>query len=86
MNLFIFINPAAVNGLPSQAFASINSLVERQYHYSSVVVTLNVLLSSIVHPFFATPTNLILDKFGVRIGVTIGGILVILGVWTRTLI
>lgn len=37
-----------------------------------------------MHPFMATPCNMILDRFGVRVGCTIGGILVILGSWART--
>lgn len=85
INLFIFIITGMANGLPVQAFASIDSLVEKQFHYSSVIVTLNVLLCSIIHPFMATPCNIILDKFGIRIGCSIGGVFVILGVWSRTL-
>lgn len=33
----------------------------------------------------ATPANLILDKFGMKIGISIGSTLVLLGVWARTL-
>jgi MFS family permease len=39
-----------------------------------------------LHPICAVPTNWILDKFGMRIGCTIGSALVILGVWLRVFI
>jgi hypothetical protein len=48
------------------------------------VITLIVLLGPIMHPFMATPCNWILDRFGVRIGCSFGGLLLVLGVWART--
>lgn len=84
INLILFILAAAVNTLPIQTFASINSLIQDRFQYSPVVITFNVLLGPIVHPIMATPCNWILDRFGVRAGCTVGGVLVILGSWART--
>lgn len=43
-----------------------------------------MLFGPIMHPFMATPCNWMLDKFGVRIGCTFGGVLLCLGAWART--
>lgn len=59
--------------------------MQDRYNYSPTVITLNVLLGPIVHPFMATPGNWVLDKFGVRVGCSFGGVFLILGVWARTL-
>ena len=85
VNLLLFLLAAAVNSLPVQTFASINSLIQARFNYTPVVITLNILLGPITHPFMAAPCNWTLDKFGVRAGCTFGGIFVILGVWARTL-
>lgn len=49
-------------------------------------MTLNVLFFPIFHPIFAFPANWILDKFGMKLGCGIGGVLLIAGVWMRTFI
>ena len=41
------------------------------------------MLGPIAHPFMATICNWILDKFGIKIGCSIGGLLVIAGAWVR---
>ena len=84
INLVLFLLAAAVNSLPIQTLASINSLIQDRFDYTPLVITFNVLLGPIVHPFMAGPCNWILDRFGVRAGCTFGGILVILGSWGRT--
>lgn len=38
-----------------------------------------------MHTIMATPVNFILDRFGVRVGCTLGGIIVIAGIWLRCL-
>ena len=73
------------NSLPAQTFSSINSLVEDRFNFSPVIITLNTLIFPVFHPIFAFPANYVLDKFGMRGGCIFGGILVIIGVWLRTL-
>jgi hypothetical protein len=46
---------------------------------------MNALIFTILHPIGAFPTNWILDKYGSRKGCILGSILVIIGVWLRTL-
>lgn len=82
----VYIMGALVNSLPTQTFSSINSLVEEKFKYSATVVTLNTLIFPVTHPIFAFPANWILDKFGMAQGCFGGGILLIIGVWLRTLI
>ena len=41
---------------------------------------------SILHPIAAFPINWILDTFGVKVGCIIGGCILVVGVWLRTLI
>jgi FLVCR family feline leukemia virus subgroup C receptor-related protein len=73
-----------VNSLPTQTFSSINSLVTAKFNYNQVLLTLNTLFFPIFHPIFAFPANWILDKYGMKIGCVIGGVLVVAGVWLRT--
>jgi hypothetical protein len=75
-----------VNSLPTQTFASINKLVSDNYNYDSILVTLNILVFPVLHPIFAVPANWILDKYDMKIGCCIGGILLVTGVWMRTLL
>ena len=86
MNFGIYMLAALVNSLPTQTFSSINTLVSENYDYDPILVTLNVLFFPIFHPIFAFPANWILDKLGMKIGCSIGGVLVIAGVWLRTLL
>lgn len=86
VNFAVYILAALVNSLPTQTFSSINTLVSDNFHYHSVVVTLNVLFFPIFHPIFAVPANWVLDKFGMKIGCSIGGALLVIGAWMRTLI
>lgn len=39
-----------------------------------------------MHPFVATPCNMILDRFGVKNGCSLGGVLVMFGAWARLFI
>lgn len=84
INFGIYCLAALVNSLPAQTFSSINSLVSDRFQYDQILVTLNTLFFPILHPLFAFPVNWILDKFGMRIGCTIGAVLVVAGVWMRT--
>lgn len=84
INLLIYLATALGNSLPAQTFSSINSLVEDKYQISAVFVTLNTLLFPIMHPIAAFPSGWILDKFGMKIGCILGGVLVIIGVWLRS--
>ena len=86
VNLGVYLLAALANSIPAQTFSSINSLVEREYKYSAILVTLNVLVFPILHPVLAFPANWMLDKFGMKIGCSIGGLLLIAGVWMRTLL
>lgn len=72
-----------VNSLAVQTFLSINSLIHNRYNYPTQLVTLCSMLGPIAHPFMATICNWILDKFGIKIGCSIGGLLVIAGAWVR---
>jgi MFS family permease len=85
VDLILFVCVAAVNKVTAQTFASINRLVQDRYNYPAELVTFICLLSSITHPFIVTPCNFILDKFGIKIGCSIGGVLVIVGSWTKIL-
>ena len=85
-NLFIYIFASLGNSLPPQAFSSINSLVEEKFHYRPVIVTLNTLFFPLLHPIMAFPANWILDKYGMKFGCTLGGVILIIGVWLRSLI
>lgn len=86
MNLAIYLIAALVNSLPYQTFSSINTIVSKNFDIEPVVVTLNVLLFSILNPIFSFPVNWILDKYGMKIGCSAGGVLLITGVWLRTLL
>lgn len=86
MNFTIYMVAALVNSLPTQTFASINSIVSKNFHYDPIVVTLNVLFFPVFHPIFAFPCNWILDRFGMKIGCSVGGAILLAGVWMRTLI
>jgi|JI10StandDraft_1071094.scaffolds.fasta_scaffold1847249_1 hypothetical protein len=76
---------AIVNSLPLQTFLSINNLIHIRYNYSTQLVTLCSMLGSIAHPIMATSCNWVLDKFGIKIGCSIGGLLIIAGAWVRLL-
>lgn len=85
-NFFIYVLAALVNSLPAQTFSSINTLVQDAYNYDPVVITLFTLFFPIFHPICAFPANWVLDKFGMKIGCCVGGVLLIIGVWMRTLL
>lgn len=61
-------------------------IVEDKFSISAFEVTLNALLFTIAHPIFAFPCNWILNKYSMRLGFIIGGLLVSAGVWMRLLI
>lgn len=84
-NLLVFLLASSVNSLPISTLASIATLMQNRFNYSPTVITLALLMGPISHPFMATPCNWILDKFGVRFGCSLGGILVVLGTWARLL-
>lgn len=86
VNLTLFFLASLVNSLPNQTFSSINTIVSKNFGIDPVVITLNVLIFSILNPIFAFPTNWILDRFGMKIGCSMGGSLVIVGVWLRIFI
>lgn len=86
VNLSIYVLTALVNSLPAQTFSSINSLVEEAYGYKPIIITLFTLFFPIFHPFCAFPANWVLDKFGMKIGCSVGGVFLIAGVWLRTLL
>lgn len=85
-NLLVFLLASSVNSLTISTLASIDSLMQDRFNYSATVITLAILIAPISHPFMATPCNWILDKFGVRFGCSLGGILVVLGTWARLLV
>jgi len=39
-----------------------------------------------MHPIFTFPANYVIDKYGLKWGINIGGFLIILGCWIRTLV
>lgn len=86
VNFAVYMLAAIVNSLPTQTFSSINTIVSNNFKYDPVLVTLNVLFFPIFHPIFAFPANWILDKFGMKLGCIIGGVMLIAGAWLRTLI
>ena len=86
INLAVFMFAALVNSLAANTFSSINSQVEELFDTSRVVVTLNALLFPIFHPISAYPASWILDNYGIRVGCSIGGVLLVSGVWLRTLL
>jgi fucose permease len=51
-----------------------------------IAVTFFGLVFPILHPISTVPANWILDKFGMKVGSTIGSGLVICGVWLRVMI
>lgn len=60
--------------------------MSKNFHIEPVVVTLNVLFFAILNPIFVFPVNWVLDRFGMRVGCSLGGILTVAGVWLRTLL
>lgn len=86
VNLVVFLLAASVNSLPGQTFSSINSLVQDVFSISRTLVTLNTLLFPVLHPICAFPSSWILDRYGIRVGCSLGAVLTIAGVWMRTLI
>ena len=47
---------------------------------------MNTLMFPVLHPILAFPANWILDRFGMAIGCFSGGVILVAGVWVRTLI
>ena len=86
INLIIYLLAALANSIPAQAFSSINNIIQHKFNYRPVIVTLNSLFFPLLHPIMAFPANWIIDKYGMKVGCTIGGIILVIGVWMRTLI
>ena len=56
------------------------------FNITPLLVSFNGLLFTIAHPLFSFPCNLILNKYGMKIGFILGGIFTIGGVWLRLLL
>lgn len=71
VNLTVFLLASLANCIPTHTFTPINSTVTRVYDVSKTLVGLNTLVFPISHPLLAFLANWVLDRYGLRIGVTI---------------
>lgn len=71
VNLVVFLLASIVNCIPTHTFTPINSTVTSVYSVNKTLVGLNTLLFPISHPLLAFLANWVLDRFGLRVGVTI---------------
>ncbi|KAL4507094.1 hypothetical protein ABPG72_001887 [Tetrahymena utriculariae] len=62
------------------------NVVKQLYGVDTSIVNLNSLLFLLMHPLFTFPANFIIDKYGVKISITVGCILCMLGAWLRMLV
>ena len=86
MVLATYVLAALAASIPLNTFSGINSVVEREFSFTVVEVTLNTLMFPIAHTVFAYPCNYLLNKFGMRPSLILASVLVTAGVWMRTLI
>lgn len=84
INLAIFLLGALGNSLPAQAFSPITSILEEKFHYDPIIITLNSLFFPLVHPFMSLPIGLMLDRYGLKKSCSLGGVLLLIGVWLRS--
>lgn len=57
--------------MPTHTFTPINSIVGRIFDVNKLLIGMNTLIFPISHPILAFLANWILDKFGLRVGVSI---------------
>ena len=56
------------------------------YGYSHLVINLGGLLFTLMHPLFTFPASYVIDTYGIRVGISIGCILSLIGVIARLFI
>ncbi|KAL4460444.1 hypothetical protein ABPG74_000195 [Tetrahymena malaccensis] len=62
------------------------NVVKQLYGVDTSIVNLNSLLFLLMHPLFTFPANFIIDKYGVKISITLGCVLCMIGAWLRLLV
>lgn len=75
-----------ITSFAPQTFVAVSVEISELYNQSSTVLTITGLAYTLAHSFVVFPANYILDQKGLRTGIVIGNIFLILGHAVRILI
>lgn len=85
-NLTLFCLASALNQICWISLQPVADAVANAYEVDSALVNVISLVYMGVYLFVNFPSNYILDKYGCRIGVTIGTVLTLVGMWVKCLV
>lgn len=67
-------------------YVVISSSIEIMYNTSTFMVTANSLIHMLLHFPLSFPANYVVDKYGIKAGVIVAGIFLLIGSWIRCLV